>query len=511
MAYVNILILLAFIGSIILWIFNKKIHSLITGKQLFWFAVITLVISGVIWSDISFGSYYDGRDSLIKTVNKKLADKKIIEEIFNSNANEEDKFNEYQKTAFSAISGIKIINLDNLSERLIKEAEFIGGGGETTINKEILETNIGKLQFEFDYSVEPKLIGALLRAYTLSLYDLWNKEISFIEWWKRYKRGNYKRSTNLWRPLFVVWFVGCFILFLWNKQSRQNKELSEFKTIHEKMYSDLTNEANQLKQPIQEFNFSWDYYIDKIFSTERHDLRNQLSDLSVLNLSEYEKKIADKVKNEYIEPLINIMLDNMKKIPEVVKYELIDTNISETINAITRREEAIPKSFLDGTSGRNFSFVLNNNFIAKNNEFCKVNPHRLGSIIFNVLANANKATQEQKDKLRQSKSEIKYIRRVWLDIDRYEENHIKVSIRDNAGGFPEGIKNKIYKEPVGSSKKNTNGTARYGEGTVYVSFFAKYMGIKIEAENCTTEDNLTGAKINLYIPIFTKGDMENGR
>jgi len=292
------------------------------------------------------------------------------------------------------------------------------------------------------------------------------------------------------------------------KLLKTNQELEEFKTIHSKMYSDLSNEINQLKQPLQVFDFSWDNYVYTIFKAEKHDLENNLSFVcNNTKFSELEIQIINKIKTKYFDEQKQTILKAIKELPIIVQYELKEETAKETLNSIMKQEEAIPLGFENGTA-ENFEFVKINNFVPKENEHCLINKHRLSSIIFNVLTNANVATQNYADDLDSDLLDT-YIRTIWMKIDRFIEdngnNFIRVSIEDNAGGIPNDKINKIYKKQIDSSKI-INGEKRKGEGTIYVAFFARYMKIKIKVENYMAKDGNKGAKVHLFIPIYKKGE-----
>ena len=259
----------------------------------------------------------------------------------------------------------------------------------------------------------------------------------------------------------------------------------------------------KLKIYFSKMEFSWDKYINESFKAERHDLKNKIPSLFDENdFTEEEKKYAKRFKQEYLHKLEEAILDNMKKLPNIVTYELQDVNLKETLKAITMDELAVPLGFRNGNADVNFVETDISSIETKDNEFCKINQHRLSSIVYNVLENANQqCSRKQDDAILNNKN---YESRIWMNIKRITKDsndYISVSITDNAGGFPDDVIDEVYKSPVKSSKKE-NGKERTGEGTVYVGFFAKYMNIKIEAENCIAEDNNKGAKVTLFIPIY---------
>lgn len=493
-----------------------------------WF-LVCLLAAVLIWILISYKSYYHGLDSQTKRYNRLYCREAV--KIFSSNSMETgiDKF---INIASASYSGIKIINESN--KKVIKNFKTDGDATIDTLTSYTtnLFTSNGNIQLEFSYSVKPPILIGITRAITCSLSDIFGTGTKKYEnnssffgkcslWYKNYFNDKYyRRSVDLFFPLAPLFVLVFLLLHFFNKSQKvreeiklanselerankkleeTNAKLEEFKTIHQKMYSDLLNEINQIKQPIQEYDFSWDTYIDNIFRNERHDLKNKFTSLyNEQNFNESEKYISDKLKREYLGNLEKIVIDKLNELPNIVKYGLQETSVKETLNAITMKEAAIP---LDFSNGKYDDIVFHDPDISsidiKDNEFCKINAHRLSSIIFNILANAYQVY---------SRKLPEYNCHIWMDIERIKKDsndYISVSITDNAGGFPDDIIDKIYKSPVKSSKKDVNGKERNGEGTVYIGFFAKYMNIGIKAENCIAADNNKGAKVTLFIPIYT--------
>ncbi len=488
--------------------------------------ILCFTIAIFIWIFISYNSYYHGLSSSTKKDNYSYMQQ--AEQLFNdTNSSLQENIEKFKMLTSVSISGITITNIDTGEEYKIKDLFFRGDANHFTKREDyessrILKTNKGNFKFRFVYSVAPTKFVGITRSVTCSLSDIfftgdtkYYKDLNLIDSFKTWQQGffsakNWQRSIDFFIPLFICLIIIYIIVGLWNKQKYSNEKLietntklEEFKTIHSKMYSDLSNEINQIKQPIQAYDFSWDNYVNKIFQSERHDLKNKFPYLcDEKNFSEIEKQIAYKLKIEYFDKLKEAVLDNMKNLPNIVTYELQEINIKETLEAIIKKEEAITLGFEDGKAG--VKFTLTNNFVVKDNEFCKINRHRLSSIVFNILTNANKACIAKNKEARLNK--IRYSRSIWMSVNRITKNSkdfINVSINDNAGGFPDNIINKVYKTPV-DSREYINGQKRQGEGTVYVNFFARYMNIEIQVENCIADDNNTGAKVSLLVPIYTK-------
>lgn len=483
--------------------------------------VICVAVSACIWIFISYNSYYHGLESAVLKDNSLYV--KQAKNIFSDTTHSlQENIERFKFISSTAISGITMVDIENSKEYFIKDPIYRGDANQFTKkidyeSSKILKTDQGNFKFKFIYSVAPSKILGLFRAATCSLSDIFftgglkYNGLSVLDrittWWNGYLFAhNWQRSIDFFVPLFICLIVFYIIVGLWERLVETNQKLEEFKTIHSKMYSDLSNEINQLKQPLQAFDFSWDNYVYTIFKAEKHDLENKLPYVSSdTKFSELETQMIDKIKTKHFDKQKETILKAIKELPSIVQYELKEETAQETLNSIMKKEEAIPLGFENGTA-ENFEFVKINNFIPKENEYCLINKHRLSSIIFNVLTNANVAAGKYEEELNFIDT---YIKTIWMKIDRFVENNgdnfIRVSIEDNAGGIPNDKINKIYKKQIDSSKI-IDGKKRKGEGTLYVAFFARYMKIKIEVENYTAKDGNKGAKVHLFIPIIKKGE-----
>lgn len=557
-----------FFNSIFLFLNNNKKYyffNILSYKELRVSYIVCFIFAVFTWIGLSYYSYYDGIASAVLKDNTFFIKKAEI--IFNNeNSSFEENINLYKIYTDSAISGITLTDLNNHSIYKIKDPVFRGDGNQYTLktdnkNSKIIKTKDGDLKFEFKYSISPKWYIGLIRSITCSLSDL------FITGDQEYKKKdllhrvdkliydyfvkrNYKRSKNLYRPfvLYLMLYLIIFVLYKRQKEfrlklkSRNNKlkiknielkntsaklkisnknlietnaKLEEFKIIHSKMYSDLLNEINNLKQDMQEFTFSWDYYMEQAFKTERHDLMNirdaKFNEFLNTVSKEEHKIISQYIYDEYVKKMIEIIIENMRKLPDIVKYDLEKVQIDDVVKSI---ENGIPKY-------KDFKINLTKDkFKYEENEYCNINRHRLSSIVFNICANAKRQTVEKAKEFGFKGKRALYIPYINVNVEKIfidENQYIQVSIKDNAGGFRDEILNKIYKEPVCSTKtyldqKEKEGKQRKGEGSIYVAFFAKYMKCKIKAYNYKLSEKDVvekGAAVDLLIPVMI--DKKNNK
>jgi signal transduction histidine kinase len=70
-----------------------------------------------------------------------------------------------------------------------------------------------------------------------------------------------------------------------------------------------------------------------------------------------------------------------------------------------------------------------------------------------------------------------------------------VEVMDNGGGIAEEYVDRVFKEPIPSSKGQGHGL-----GTTFVKFFAERMGLVVRGENVLTEYG-KGLKVTIQMPL----------
>ena len=92
-------------------------------------------------------------------------------------------------------------------------------------------------------------------------------------------------------------------------------------------------------------------------------------------------------------------------------------------------------------------------------------------------------------------------------VSRDGKEWYRIRYEDNVAGFPASIVNKIYREPIPSSKDK----GRKGEGTMYISLFVDLINGEIEAYNREWPEHPEGtdrkyAVTDIYIPLYQPDD-----
>ena len=144
-------------------------------------------------------------------------------------------------------------------------------------------------------------------------------------------------------------------------------------------------------------------------------------------------------------------------------------------------------------------FISNGIKIIKSGDNIKVNTYEneLIQIIINLLNNA-------RDEL--VKKDLDYEKLIFINVLKKEKN-IVLEIKDNAGGIPEEIKDKIFFAYF-TTKKDNDGT---GFGLYMSSQIVENMDAKIEVSNDNYEfegKNYTGALFRIIIPLVIKKTKE---
>ena len=144
-------------------------------------------------------------------------------------------------------------------------------------------------------------------------------------------------------------------------------------------------------------------------------------------------------------------------------------------------------------------YMSNGIKIIKSGDNIKINTYEneLIQIIINLLNNA-------RDEL--VKKDLDYQKLIFINVLKKEKNII-LEIKDNAGGIPEEIKDKIFMAYF-TTKNDNEGT---GLGLYMSSQIVENMDAKIEVSNDNYEfegKNYTGALFRIIIPLVVKKTKE---
>jgi signal transduction histidine kinase len=300
---------------------------------------------------------------------------------------------------------------------------------------------------------------------------------------------------------YVVEHINIILfLYLLNKESpadkktrekyeleNQKKHLEKYKLMFEKMYEEVEAKTSAQIHYLQELEFDWKEMLIKSFRSLRHDLRNKLEE-------SYQNELEKHVYDNVIKPFEEKIISTLDELPEIYDMSLKSVDVKEVHESIYKR---LPNNIKES---RVYDFVYNPlpMELTNGNYHINVNLIKLYSILFNLISNSSRAISRLKDEMREQGKQVHGVIEVIFNLTRYGNEFLEVVVKDNGGGFPKEIIDKVYSEPVESSDSSRG--KRQGEGTAYVAFFVEYMEGSVKAENYERED-AKGAVTIIELPI----------
>ncbi len=287
---------------------------------------------------------------------------------------------------------------------------------------------------------------------------------------------------------------------------KQKEEIEEQKNAVEKALIDLKATQSQLIQSEKMAS------LGELTAGIAHEIQNPLN--FVNNFSEVSNEMMDEMNEELDKGDIN----EAKVIGSDIKQNL------EKINHHGKRADAIVKSMLEhsrtstGVKGPTDINKLADEYLrlayhglrAKNKSFNaemktdfdesieKINvvPQDIGRVLLNLFNNAFYAVNEkQKETVNEEKNEknILFQPTVWV-ITKNDGNRVTITVKDNGGGIPEKIKEKIF-QPFFTTKPTGSGT---GLGLSLSYDIIKAHGGEIKVETKEGE----GTEFMIQLPVI---------
>ena len=558
-AFIGILILLA--AGIYLSSYTETLFLIIAMVISAFFAVMAAVYGGVIkykyriflsflfssffaamvWIILSYSSYYTGVE--FGAVQGAVFFENGVQDIILSNAEElvqKEKITTLAKRTYSrayldiTIYKNGVVFLKPIEQK--KPGYFLSKmkEGELKFN----DVNGNSYHVSYQFYNRPELIGGwnptewggLLKALLFS-----SNETNNIRY---FKNEMYLRSLNFWWIFWVLHALILMFLETYQKQEEAIKEkegaladLEDQRMILEEMRKDFNFYVNDSLNDLQPVHSSLNRLGQKDIEFKRHNIINDFRDLQKWGPEELEKvagydervetyiKFLNFMEHEYyqkeyepergwsfLEDTYNIVISPWtKEIHE--KLRKLD-HIFEVGNKVVTVEDILDKVTSKDTIKKvpcsiNVSDVLNKEAT------CRIIPGKLQDMVYNLLANSSHVGSFYGMKIRkESRGKKRFVKRIELNINEIEENnktYLTIEVRDNCGGFPENIKDKIYVEPVPSIKdegKKDKTNTSHGRGTYLIGFFARIMNISIEKDNISYPDGQKGASTTLKIPYL---------
>lgn len=259
--------------------------------------------------------------------------------------------------------------------------------------------------------------------------------------------------------------------------ARQHQESLEFMVASRKLKQDLVAQANQVKDELQLLEGAWQSKI--------HDIVNELPSVK-------EREIYQQILLPYQENIIRHLRDlelSLTFDPEPVALAELGVFLAQKIKAIPRPGAYGPLITVDERNWPESSWRV---VVDKNK-------------VWDMLLNACRNSQAALD--------LKHIERLRLgQHDGFQarmsvtftqaEDCATVRVVDNGGGVPAALAEALYREPVPSRKRRGQG---FGQGTLFVKFFAERMGIVVSASN-TRELGEDGLAVEFKMSFDTESN-----
>ncbi len=258
------------------------------------------------------------------------------------------------------------------------------------------------------------------------------------------------------------------LLFIIRQRKKLNKILSSQKTEIESQKASVEKALTELKstqaQLIQAEKMA---SLGELTAGIAHEIQNPLN--FVNNFSEVNKEMIAELKEEvekrnYDE--VKILADDIEVNEErinhhgkragailksMLQHSLVSSGQKEMANINALCDEYLRLSY-NGlrVKDKNFNAEMHTVF---DNSIKAINivPQDIGRVLLNLFNNAFYAVNEQK-----SKNPVSYQPTVWLSTKK-TGNRITITVRDNGGGIPEKIKDKIF-QPFFTTKPTGQGT-----------------------------------------------------
>ena len=258
------------------------------------------------------------------------------------------------------------------------------------------------------------------------------------------------------------------------KEEKEKARLLEFLVTEKKITEDVVVQSNYAKDELLFLQGAW--------RSQIHNIVNDLPD-------DQENEIYKTI----IEPFQEAILSHLKGLEKKLTFDPFMIEVKKLADMI---EQELDRDLKPLLKKYHVDFhVSRSDGIQDKKVNC--DPLKVVEIIRNLMKNSQKAI------------ELKQIHLMDQDFKVYKNfipylaiglkgggDHLHLDIIDNGGGLKEEYLDKVFKEPIPSSKKEG-----YGLGTTFVKFFSDRMGFNIKAENTVTEHG-KGFRVIVEIPLL---------
>lgn len=243
------------------------------------------------------------------------------------------------------------------------------------------------------------------------------------------------------------------------KEEREKARLLEFLVTEKKITEDVVAQSNFAKDELMVLQGTW-----------RSQIHNIVNDLPEAQEND--------IYNKIIEPFQEAILRHLRGLEKKLTFdpEMMEAGrLAETI------EQELDRDLRPLFEKYHVDF-----HVSKSNEnegkAIKCDPFKVVEIIRNLIKNSQKAIELKQIELMKQDFDSYRAFKPYLSIAfRGDNDRLLLEVTDNGGGLPEEYLDKVFKEPIPSSKKKN-----YGLGTTFVKFFSERMGFRVKGENVIT-------------------------
>ncbi|MFH0845114.1 MAG: ATP-binding protein [Pseudomonadota bacterium] len=257
------------------------------------------------------------------------------------------------------------------------------------------------------------------------------------------------------------------------KEEREKSKILEFLVTEKKITEDVVAQSNYAKDELLFLQGTW-----------RSQIHNIVNDLP-------EAKETD-IYNQIIEPFQKAILEHLKGLEKKMTFEPVVIELGKLAGVL---EQELHRDIQPLKTRYDLVFnISGDNDLHEKKIRC--DPFKVVEIIRNLMKNSQKAIELKQIRLmKEDFSAYKAFRPYLCMILKRDKKCASLEVIDNGGGLREADLNKVFKEPIPSSKKEG-----YGLGTTFVKFFSDRMGFHIRGENIVTEHD-KGFRVIVEMPF----------
>ncbi len=255
-------------------------------------------------------------------------------------------------------------------------------------------------------------------------------------------------------------------------EARQQKQNLEFMVASRKLKSDLLAQANLVKDELQLLEGTW--------KSKIHDIVNDLPPVK-------ERELYKQV----IRPFEENIIHHLRDLEDGLTFDLESIELADLCRFIAEKAARLYRSECARTA------VSIEKAPAKAaGRGVLVDRNKVWDIVLNIFRNSQAALDFKRlDRLKAGGAQS-FVPRIEIGFS-VQGTCALITVTDNAGGVSSEVAHKLYQEPVLSRKR---GNKKYGQGSLFVKFFAERMGITVEAHN-TELAGEKGLRVDICLPL----------